>query len=150
MAARSIKERRAQPYVIRQVDADEYASDIDTLQVKTELPRNKYDSVHWWLTFFEDHPVAYCGIMPSNVLPNTVYLTRVGVLPEHRGNALQLRMMRVAERWARCQGFAAIISDTTWNPPSANNFIRADYRTFAPPYQWAFAHSIYWKKDLAK
>lgn len=135
------------PYFIRAVDADDYATEIETLLDATDLPPIKYDA-SWWFALFENHPVAYLAIMPSLVVTNAAYLIRVGVLPEHRGNALQRRLMRCAEHWSRSQGFAEIISDTRLNPPSANNFIRAGYKTFLPVAPWAFPESIYWKKDL--
>ena len=146
---RSIRDRRGSPYRIRSVDGDDYAFDIAALLEKTELPRPKgeYD-MQWWLAFFEDHPIAYLGIMRSLLVPQAAYLIRVGVLAAHRGNALQLRLMLCAERWARRQGFASVVSDTTFNPPSANNFIRAGYQTWAPPAPWAFPASIYWRKNL--
>lgn len=137
------------PYIIRQVDGDDYAFDIAALLSATDLPRLKPQyELAWWLVFLEDHPVAYLAMMKSTVVANAAYLIRVGVLAAHRGNYLQRRMMRCAERWARCQGFGAIISDTRLNPPSANNFIRSGYETFAPPAPWAFPESIYWRKEL--
>lgn len=45
---------------------------------------------------------------------------------------LQLRLMRAMER-ARLNGWCSVISDTTDNMHSANNFIRAGYR---PPTRW--------------
>ena len=34
------------------------------------------------------------------------------------------------------------------NCVSANNFIRAGYRLFEPQVPWAWAHSLYWRKQL--
>lgn len=42
----------------------------------------------------------------------------------------------------------SIVSDTTDNFVSANNFIRAGYRLFEPQVPWAWAHSLYWRKQL--
>jgi GNAT superfamily N-acetyltransferase len=138
------------PYFIRRVDSDDEADAIRALLNATGLPSPKANyEVQWWFAFFDEHPIAYLGMMQSLVVENAGYLIRVGVLPAHRGNALQLRLMRCAEQWAKSQGFGGIISDTRFNPPSANNFIRAGYQTFAPPAPWAFPESIYWRKDLA-
>ena len=135
-------------YTIRMVDGDEESETLLALHAQTELPYPRNDVPHWWLTFFEDHPVGYLGLMASLISPRMAYLIRVGVLPQHRGNSLQLRMMRAASRFARKQGFSEVISDTTLNPPSANNFIRAGYHTFLPHFPWAFPETIYWRKSL--
>lgn len=150
MRARNQIQNGARPYFIRQVDADDNVFDIEALQDATELPRTPYDTVQWWFAFCGEHPIAYLGLMPSRRMANAAYLVRVGVLKAHRGNGLQLRLMRVAERYARRQGFPVIISDTTDNPPSANNFIRAGYQMFDPPAPWAFPATVYWRKDLRK
>ena len=57
---------------------------------------------------------------------------RVGVVSEHWGNRLQLRLMRALEARARLNGWCSIVSDTTDNRSSANNFIRARYHLFEP------------------
>lgn len=136
-------------YTIRRVDGDEYADDLERLQLATELPKCPYDDADWFCTFFEGHPVGYLAIMQSRIYPaRCAYLVRVGVLPQHRGNRLQLRMMRAAERFVRREAYVEIVSDTTQNPHSANNFIRAGYETFIPITRWSFDDAIYWRKRL--
>ena len=56
--------------------------------------------------------------------------------------------MRAMEAKARRLGFKTIISDTSDNPPSANNMIACGYRIYAPPEPWAFTYTIYWFKNL--
>jgi phage terminase large subunit len=63
-------------------------------------------------------------------------------------NALQLRLMRALESRARHNGWRCIVSDTTDNPASANNFIRAGYR-LKPQYPWAWPNSLYWRKPIS-
>lgn len=138
------------PYKIRAVDAIEYADEIAELQDKTALWRAPFDNVEWWLTFFEDAPVAYCGLMPSTLGSGFAYLVRVGVLAAHRGNQLQARMMQVAERYARRNAFHTLVSDTTENPHSAHNFVKRRWEPFSPDWKWAYANSIYWRKKLNK
>lgn len=135
-------------YAIRRVDADEYAPDIARLQTETNLIRAPDPDVAWWFAFFYEHPIAYLGITPSREIAKAAYLIRVGVLTAHRGNGLQLRLMRVAERYAKRGGYRQIVSDTLDNPPSANNFIRSGYEIFAPAHRWATAGSTYWRKNL--
>jgi len=61
-------------------------------------------------------------------------------------NSLQLRLMRTLESRARRNGWSSIVSDTTDNLISANNFIRAGYRLYRPHNPWAWPNTLYWRK----
>jgi len=63
-------------------------------------------------------------------------------------NGLQLRMMRALESRARHNGWNCIISDTTNNLASANNFIRAGYLLYQPQYPWGWPNTLYWRKSI--
>ena len=137
------------PYSIRRVDGDDEADTIHELHRATsEFPDIDPGNGWWWFAYFDDVPVAYAGIIQSTVYTNAAYFTRVGVLPAHRGNNLQFRLMRVMERYARRSGFEFMISDTTHTVHSANNFVKAGWRMFDPVVPWAFADTLYWRKDL--
>jgi GNAT superfamily N-acetyltransferase len=140
---------KAARYRIERADADNLDRD-DLERLHVDLFGNKcpyLDTGEWWLAKLDGDSVGFVGIVPyGGMSPGSAYLARVGVLPGHRGNSLQLRMMRVAERFAKRCGFSCIVSDTTDNIHSANNFIRAGYLTYAPATPWAFSHSIYWRK----
>jgi len=56
--------------------------------------------------------------------------------------------MRAIEARGRRIGWESIVSDTTDNPASANNFIRAGYLLYEPEVPWAWSHTLYWKKRL--
>ena len=56
--------------------------------------------------------------------------------------------MRALEARARPNGWCSIVSDTTDNLLSANNFIRAGYRLFEPKHPWAWPHTLYWRKVI--
>ena len=77
---------------------------------------------------------------------------QIDILPEHRGNGLQRRLLKVRERKARQLGWTSVITDTTDNVPSANNLIKAGYRLFEPEsvgaMNWAFKSSLFWRKGL--
>ena len=107
-----------------------------------------FDGGHWWLAFREATAVAFAGVVPSTHVRNAGYFCRVGVLQRHWGHHLQLRLMRAGESRARRNGWTCLVSDTTGNIVSANNFIRAGYRMYAPPYPWAFPDTLYWRKNL--
>jgi GNAT superfamily N-acetyltransferase len=93
-----------------------------------------FDWGHWWLAFHEGAPIAVAGLVQSAYAENAGYFCRVGILQEHWGRALQLRLMRAAEGRARGHGWALVMLDTTDNVASANNFIRAGDRRYRRRY----------------
>jgi hypothetical protein len=54
--------------------------------------------------------------------------------------------MRALEARARLNGWFSVISDTTDNVSSANNFIRAGYQLYQPQIPWAWPNTLYWRK----
>jgi hypothetical protein len=54
----------------------------------------------------------------------------------------------VSEGWSLGRTWESIVSDTTNNPISANNFIQAGYRLYEPELPWAWSHTLYWRKWL--
>jgi len=132
-------------YRIREVDGndDDIADTLGELHQLTFLdaaPVPEFDQGHWWLAFYRTGPVAFAGIIPSTHVFNAGYFCRVGVLGKHCGHRLQLRLMRAMER-APLNGSCSVISDTTDNMHSANNFIRAGYRLFSPRNSWVWPHT---------
>ena len=140
-------------YRIREVDGsdDELADTLAELHRLTFFdgaPIPDFDQGHWWLAFHETIPVAFAGVVPSTHDHNAGYFCRVGVLPKHCGNALQLRLMRALESRARRIGWSSVVSDTTENLASANNFIRAGYRLYRPASPWGYPTTLYWRKPM--
>ncbi|XUJ34995.1 GNAT family N-acetyltransferase [Bradyrhizobium japonicum] len=140
-------------YKIRIVEA----SDDDILDTLADLHRStffdaaampQFELGAWWLAYHGGEAVAFAGVIPSTHVRNGGYFSRVGVLQRHWGRELQRRLMRVIEARGRRVGWDAIVSDTTDNPVSANNFIQAGYRLFEPEVPWAWAHTLYWRKWL--
>jgi GNAT superfamily N-acetyltransferase len=140
-------------YRIREVDGhdDEIADsliDLHRLTFFDGAPIPDFDWGHWWLAYHEGLPVAFAGVVPSTHVRNAGYFARVGVLQKHCGRRLQLRLMRALESRARHIGWSSLVSDTTDNLVSANNFIRAGYRLYQPQYPWAYPHTLYWWKSI--
>jgi GNAT superfamily N-acetyltransferase len=140
-------------YWVREVDGrdDEIADTLTELHRLTffsgaSVP--SFDWGHWWLAYREAAPVAFAGVVPSTHIRNGGYFCRVGVLQRHWGHRLQLRLMRAVEVRARRNGWRCVVSDTTGNIVSANNFIGAGYRMFRPNDPWAFPDTLYWRKSL--
>jgi GNAT superfamily N-acetyltransferase len=138
-------------YRIREVDGhdDEIAemlSDLHRLTFFDGASIPAFDCGHWWLVYREADPVAFAGLVPSTRATNAGYFSRVGVLKRHCGRGLQLRLMRALELRARHNGWSSVVSDTTENIASANNFIRAGYRLYQPHTPWAWPNTLYWRK----
>lgn len=140
-------------YKIREVDATDdditdHLRDLHKLTFFGEAPIPNFETGHWWIGYRDDEPISFASLIPSDRYPRAGYFKRVGVLPSHRGHGLQLRHMRAIEGRARRNGWIKIVSDTTDNPHSANNFISAGYWILSPQFPWAFPNSIYWSKEL--
>jgi hypothetical protein len=140
-------------YRIREVDG----SDDDIADMLADLHRltffdgaaiPEFDQGHWWLAFHAEMPVAFAGIVPSTRAFNAGYFCCVGVLRKYCGHALQLRLTRALESRARRNGWSTVVSDTTENLVSANNFIRAGYRLYQPQTPWAWPNTLYWRKSI--
>jgi GNAT superfamily N-acetyltransferase len=141
-------------YRVREVDA----FDEDTIELLTDLhtktflnsaPLPKFEVGHRWVACRRKTAVAFAGVVPATAIPDCGYFCRIGVVREHCGHGLQLRLMRAVESRARRNGWRGIVSDTTDNLVSANNFIRAGYCLFEPPFPWGWAHTLYWRKRLS-
>jgi GNAT superfamily N-acetyltransferase len=142
-------------YRIREVDVDghdeemaELLVDLHRLTFFDGAPIPDFDFGQWWLALHDKIPVAFGGLIPSTRARNAGYLNRIGVLREHRGRDLQLRLMRAVESRARHHGWSSVVSDTTDNLASANNFIRAGYRLYQPDHPWGWPNTLYWRKSI--
>ena len=140
-------------YRIREVDSqdEEIAEVLDELHRGTffdSAPVPPFETGYWWLAFCGAAPVAFAGLVKSTHAPNAGYLCRVGVIRRHWGRALQWRLLRAAECRARRIGWHSIVSDTTDNVISANNFIRAGYRLYRPRFPWGWPNTLYWRKSM--
>lgn len=140
-------------YRIKRVDDmdDEIADTIHWMHKEVfwdTAPAPDTDQDFWWLAYQDKMPCGFAQVVPAASTPNTGYLKRSGVLPGHRGNRLQLRLIRAREALARKMGWVTLVTDTTDNPRSANTMIRAGYRLYTPENKWAYEHSLYWRKTL--
>lgn len=147
--------RNAAVYRIREVDVQ----DDDVTETLAELHgltffgaarAPEFDLGHWWLAYCEGIPIAFAGLVQSTHAENAGYFCRVGVLRGHWGRGLQLRLMRAMEGRARRNGWSVIVSDTTDNTVSANNFIRSGYLLYTPRCPWGWPHTLYWRKFIGR
>jgi GNAT superfamily N-acetyltransferase len=138
-------------YRIREIDGH----DEEMAEILAELHRRtffdaasipEFEQGSWWLAYRGIEPAGFAGLIPSTHVRNAGYFSRVGVLSHHRGNALQLRLMRAIEARARLNGWCSVVSDTPDKLPSANKFIRGGYRRFRPKWPWGWSSTLYWRK----
>jgi hypothetical protein len=80
---------------------------------------------------YRTEPATVTGLTPSTHACNAGYFFRVGL-----------------EARARLNGWPSIVSDTTDNLPSANDFICAGYWLCRPQNRWAWRHTLYWRKFI--
>lgn len=140
-------------YRICEVDAEDEEvsdtlSDLHRLTFFESAPLPPFDWGHWWLAYHGSVPVGFAGLVPSTHVDNAGYFCRVGVTKSHCGNSLQFRFMRALELRARRNGWSSVVSDTTDNVVSANNFIRAGYQLYRPREPWGWLHTLYWRKQI--
>lgn len=139
-------------YKIRHVEGEEYHEELLEMQTIClpwcDKPLSVEDGGEWWIVFFEDVPVGFGAIKTSVRWRYTGHLSRAGILPGHRGQGLQRRLIRVRERWAKQQGWEWLITDTNGTPSSANNLAKCGFLMYDPKIQWGLAGAIYWRKYI--
>ncbi len=137
--------------VIRQVDGAAQEFTLSRLQKETFPADGKAPCTegYWWLALDGNTPIGFACMTSVSTWADTGYISRVGVMPSHRGQGIQRRLMRACEKKAKVIGWRRIISTTLNNPPSANNFIACGYRTYEPQSRWGWTDTIYWLKDLS-
>jgi GNAT superfamily N-acetyltransferase len=138
-------------YRIREVDTDDEdiadtIKELHTLTFVDNEPIPDVETGHWWLAYLDREPVGFASVMQSTYVKRAGYFSRVGILPGHRGHGLQKRLMRALEARSWRNGWERVVSDTTDNVPSANNFIRCGYQMFIPQYPWSLPRAVFWTK----
>lgn len=104
------------------------------------------DRGHWWVAYAEcGKPVAFAGLVRSQIWNDTGYLCRAGVLDGFTGHGIQKRLISARLAQAKKLGWNWCITDTTDNPASANSLINAGFKIYTPANPWSFKNAIYWK-----
>lgn len=104
----------------------------------------------WWLVEYQTRYVGFAGLHKASTIDDAGYLIRSGITSDHRGNGLQVQLIKVREKMARKQGMKYLISDTRDNVYSANNLIKCGYKQYKPDEPWGYEDTIYWRKKLGK
>lgn len=144
------------PYTIREIDrADGLAApmmqwlDAACFPGRASAWPGGADSMWWLVLDAHGEPAAYCALARHSAGGRTGYLSRAGVLPEHRGHGLQAAMIRVREDRARRIGFNALVTNVNpENVASANNLIDAGFRLYRPGVLWDGEGRLYLRKVI--
>ena len=104
---------------------------------------------YWWIVYDAHNlPCAFAGLVSSVRWLDTGYLCRAGVLPSHRGQGVQKRLIRARIRQARALGWSWLITDTYQNPASSNSLIATGFKLFEPTKPWGAIQTLYWRLKL--
>ena len=110
----------------------------------------KTKSVHWLAT--EDRePIAYCSLEYMD--KHSMFLSRSGVLPGHRGHGFQKRMIDKRIKYCKENNVWCLMTYTTpCNWQSMNNLIKCGFKVYEPEYKifTTDRELIYWRKILDK
>ena len=98
---------------------------------------------HWWIVYVEDMPVAYAGARRHL---NYLSLSRVGVLPEYRGNGIQKMLIASRLEFACKVGASKVVTYTSrCNSHSIYNLISSGFTHWVPDKRLYFGEEfIYW------
>lgn len=103
----------------------------------------------WWLALDGPRVVGYASALadgdPNKWSDGYLYITRMGVLPEARGQGIQRRLGRAQIAYAHRLGCKGVHTYTLWyNAVSANNLIAIGFRRWVPTDPWVGA-AEYWR-----
>lgn len=108
----------------------------------------------YWAARLNNKYVGFCGLHPLTYEPDTVFLSRAGLMSVARGQGAHRKMISLRLRHAKKWGFNKAITYTLdTNTASANNLIRCGFLIYEPHYRWADSVSkhevIYFEKNLS-
>jgi GNAT superfamily N-acetyltransferase len=133
--------RETTPLAVLPLDAECFPSDY----------RPVLENSLWWVVWHGKEPVGYAGLRVCEGAQNKGlgFLSRAGVVREHRGRGLQRRLIRAREVEARALGLVELVTYVAhWNCPSINSLVACGYRFYRPAAKWGGASSVYLKKML--
>ena len=126
-------------------------NELSVLQKKCLPYDTPYDTNYgyWWIVYDSlNLPCAFSGLVFSVRWFDTGYLCRAGVLPSHRGQGIQKKLIRARIRQARALGWKWLITDTYRNPASSNSLIACGFKLFEPSKPWGIKETLYWRFNL--
>jgi len=115
------------------------------------LPSDKpYDTNYgsWWIATKDGEDVGFAGLVRTVSWNDCGYLCRAGVIPSARGQRLQKKLIYVRIRQAKALGWNWLVTDTRFNPASANSLIACGFKMFQPSKPWGCKDTLYWRRKL--
>lgn len=138
-------------YMVDMVDPDEWEVEVYELQNKI-FPEDTIvqpDYGVWWFLFDDQNPVGFANVGPSRSDPESWFLARAGILPEHTGNRLQRPLIRARTEYLEQIGIPKAVTYTMPdNPASSNNLIAEGFRLYRPDVLYADTEALYWRKTI--
>lgn len=138
-------------YILRSEQAPVAVLALDEICFPDDYRVNLADAL-WWIVWKGREAVGYAGLRPcKNPCNNGVgFLNRVGIVPDHRGNGLQKRLIRVREAAARRIGLTELVTYCVpWNSASINSLVACGYRFYRPHTKYGGAGAIYLRKRIS-
>jgi RimJ/RimL family protein N-acetyltransferase len=133
-------------YTIRRTDNEALVRKLHTRVFPSDAFYESKSNVYWLLTC-NGEPVGFCQATAWS--GKVLFLSRSGILPEHRGKNLQIRLIRARVRYAKSNGFKKVVTYADANnPASANNLAKAGFLIYRPQASFGTASSIYFLKEL--
>ena len=130
-------------FEIERLDRDLFESDQ-----KAEI-----EGCWWWVIYdSRNRPVAVAGMRACKAKGNIglAYLTRSGVLTEHRGRGLQKRLIRARVAMAKRNRFKEVVTYTlNWNLASANSLASCGFNLYRPSEDWAGKYAHYFRLPIS-
>ena len=100
-----------------------------------------------WVAHEKDELVGYLSAHPLKY--GVWFFSRVGVMPSHRGQGLQRKLMAVMERHGRREGWREVVTYTAgFNGWSTRNILASGYRTYEPRKSYVGWECVHMRKKL--
>jgi GNAT superfamily N-acetyltransferase len=103
---------------------------------------------YWWIASTDGVDIGFAGLVYSSRWSDCGYFVRAGVLPNHRGQGIQKKLIRVRIRQAKALKMNWLITSTYENPASSNSLIACGFKLFNPTNPWMARHTLYWRLKL--
>jgi GNAT superfamily N-acetyltransferase len=134
---------------LRRTDDIEEVKALHTLCFPTDVWESSSKRHAYWIAKDETGTAVGFCIAKRLASERCVFLERAGVLPIANGRGLQRRMIRARLRWARSEGFTAVITYTTYhNWQSIVNLLREGFRFYSPEDPWVGTNVHYFIREI--
>jgi RimJ/RimL family protein N-acetyltransferase len=133
-------------YRLCKTDDFESIAFLDSLEFPGCELENFIDT-HAWIYWLGDEVAGFCTLKDCG--QGIGFLSRCAVLPFHRGQGLQAKMIKKRFTAACELNMDVVITYTVHNNvPSNKNLQRCKFELYAPQYEWAGSDKLYWQRKI--